>query len=279
MTSQEKWPVEIFRYSINKGWELYQQKGPNVKSKGRTTISSSSIGKGKQSKTGITAVTAQQKQQQEQKPPPLPPKQDDDEEGITVAPRRGCVEVKKLRLRIHLFEKSNNQKRDGLKNARNSNSYGNNNNNNNQKTEAHTTVVRRRDRILLSNRRGLGAVVLKFRNVSECIAFSDKLIKLNSDYVFNQTDDKTIQRPVKRVKIVEDGRATTDDTHDTTLGSSQSSGGGSDAVRSYIVRLLHDEDFLDFVDNVENSLVSAPDCTRILEALEYPRQKIDQNNY
>ena len=42
------------------------------------------------------------------------------------------------------------------------------------------------------------------------------------------------------------------------------------AVQSQMIRLLHDSDFMSFVGQVEQSLMSNPDCEKILEALEHP---------
>ena len=278
MSSQEKWPVEIFRYSSNNGWELYQQ------ARSTKVAKTANGGKGKNTKGSVAQPQKTKQGNDDEK---------EQEEGVTAAPRRGCVEVKKLRLRIHLFEK-NNQKTSGNGNGSGSGNGSSSDIGSNTSSKAHTTVVRRRDTILLSSRRGLGAVVLKFRNVTECIAFSDKLIGLNSDHVFNQIEDKTLQRPSKRVNISSKGDSGNNNTTTTTNitdTSTPSNDGtrheeingnasrttnqsteGNNAIRSYIVRLLHDEDFLDFVDNVENSLVTAPDCSRILEALGHPRR-------
>ena len=323
---QEKWPVEIFRFSATRGWELYQQPQPftagrecsknndnhNKKKDNNGKANSSSSGNGvdggKVSSSGAggtnstTTTTNHLKSSQNYYNP-----YDDDDEGVTVAPRYGCVEVKKLRLRIHLFEKSNKNSRSTITSSQNTNHKSSRRNN--KKAEAHTTVVRRRDRILLSSRRGLGAVVLKFRNVSQCNAFSDRLVELNSDYVFSQTEDKAEQRPTKRVRIadsVDNGKggggrkggnessssssnevkaaagATLNEKNAKDRGKStsqkngrcrQSKEEGRNDIRSYIVRLLHDGDFLDFVDSIENTLESTPDCSQMLKALEYPRRK------
>jgi hypothetical protein len=56
----------------------------------------------------------------------------------------------------------------------------------------------------------------------------------------------------------------------TSESTAAVTGEGSDDIRSYIVRLLHDQDFVKFVNKIEKSL-STPDCYQMLKALEYPR--------
>eukprot|EP00957_Ditylum_brightwellii_P000644 50176-Ditylum_brightwellii.AAC.1 len=86
---------------------------------------------------------------------PTSNKEKSEPETITAAPRRGCVEVRKLRLRIQLFKQpSKNIGGSGKEQGRDaganpSNANGGNNN---------TLVVRRKDTILLSTRQGMGAV-------------------------------------------------------------------------------------------------------------------------
>ena len=43
------------------------------------------------------------------------------------------------------------------------------------------------------------------------------------------------------------------------------------AIQSHMMNLLHDDDFLGFVDRVESSLASNQDCRNVFQALAYPR--------
>lgn len=253
---QDKWQVEIFRYSSNKGWELFQQ-GRKPTTKKTKTSKTNAGGKGG-NKTAAGNTLSNQSSSSN----------DNDYEPVTVSPRYGCVEVKQLRLRIHLFEKPNPKT-----NSQANHSHTYVNTNANRKREAHTTVVRRKDTILLSSQRGLGAVVLKFRNVDQCIAFSDRLVELNAEYVFSQTENKAEQQMTNRNKISQDlnKENTTTEENEMATRQSPSTREQNDIVRSYIVRLLHDRDFLDFVDKIEDSLESTPDCSQMLKALEYRR--------
>ena len=104
-STKDCWPVDVNRYSRDKGYELYQ------------------VGKG----TDENNTT---------------------EEPITAAPRRGCVEVRKLRLRINLFPKSEDRTKDERKLPRD---------------EVCTTVVRRRDCLLL-HKGDIGAIIFQFKS-------------------------------------------------------------------------------------------------------------------
>ncbi len=293
---EKKWPIEIFRYSIDGGWELYQQKQTKQDEQEQQQQQQQPQSKkgGKVASSGKTTATTAKQQNQNNDGSHYTKNSNsdfDDDEGVTVVPRYGCIEVKKLRLRIHLFKTT-------AKDNYNNNVRNNKNRKNTKKREANTTVVRRRDTILFTNQHTKGAVVLKFRSVAKCMGFSDRLVELNADYIFNQTDDKLVQRPLKRPRKVATNSSSNANYSNRTSSANGANGanvaassnndggcgsgnnnndndgdaGGTEAIRSYMVRLLHDEDFLGFVDNVEHSLASAPDTSKILEALAYVRR-------
>jgi hypothetical protein len=192
-------------------------------------------------------------------------------------PRRGCVEVRKLRLRIHVLNSSSSSSKD--------------------KQSHTTTMVRRRDTILLS-KGDFGAVVLKFDNVSSCMAFVDRMVELNQDHVFNQNEEKRVQvRQLQRKSSlvgtsfggsgtycaggqshIRTGMDMDADLHtgdanryaDADLCADADTNSES-AIQSHMMNLLHDDDFLGFVDRVESSLASNQDCRNVLQALAYPR--------
>ena len=214
----DRWPIEVFRYSYEKGWELFQQ--------------ASSV------------------------------------EKMTAAPRRGCVEVKELRLRIHILQQ------------RGTNDSGTGTNVDHfesgkvekRNSPRHTTnVVRRRDTLLLS-KGDFGAVVFKFQSVAACVAFTDRLVELNQSFALNPNEDKATQR--LQSECSENGKSL--EQCDDVYGGNSDNLSNDDrnfAIRAHMIALLHDKDFLGFVDRIENCLSSSNDCTKMLEALEYPHGK------
>lgn len=128
-------------------------------------------------------------------------------------------------------------------------------------------VVRRRDTILLSTGRGTGAVVLKFRSKAECLSFSDRLVSLNPDGLSGESRNALADK-----RPIDDGSNTSAETY-SELSKEEEAGRASKVqkradVLSYMVRLLHDDGFLRFVDDVEQSLTSSEDGPSILAALE-----------
>jgi hypothetical protein len=269
-SKREEWPVKVFRRTLARGWEMYYDPEEQVQSE------SSAAAPEEQVQSNITAAT----------------------------PRKGCVEIKRLRIRINLTKplEKEQQTQDSISPSKDKSNSSTTNNN--------TVVVRRLDTILLSTRKG-GAVVLKFQNKGDCLAFSDRLVYLNSDLIpkpqtlpelsstydgrnknssFNYfqekkesveadlTTDKLIEhdscsfRKRKRNDSVRDSmkNASTHSTSMLSLPACPAVTSVSEKRRdilSYIIRLLHDDDFLGFVDDIEESLKSSPDCIGILEAL------------
>ena len=180
---KDKWPVEVFRYSHSRGWELFQQ--------GLSTTAAASSDK------GVGPPQSQPQSAQRRHNP---------EERIMATPRRGCVEVRKLRLRIHVLNNSSSSSNSRAK----------------DKQSHTTTMVRRRDTILLS-KGDFGAVVLKFDNVSSCMAFVDRMVELNQDQVFNQNEEKKVQvRQLQRSSSLVG----------TSFGGSETYGGGQSHTRT-----------------------------------------------
>lgn len=70
---QEEWPVHVFRRTNIRGWERYIYSPPNPNHNGNSTSKHN-------------------------------PNDNDDPNTVMVTPRKGCVEVRQLRLRIHLFQ-------------------------------------------------------------------------------------------------------------------------------------------------------------------------------
>jgi hypothetical protein len=104
-----------------------------------------------------------------------------------------------MRLRVRLFEQ--NQPRDGnTSNAKQNASDGG-------QTDEHeddpgfagsdgwnnnALVVRRKDSLLVTTRRGMGALVFRFKSVQQVMEFCDRLIYLNRDYFMSSSSSNTI---------------------------------------------------------------------------------------
>ncbi len=213
----DKWPVEVFRYSHGRGWELFQQA--------------------------------------------LSP--DSDGQKITAAPRRGCVEVRELRLRIHVLQSAMPTTSTSTKELLST--PPETTNAAERKHIQTTSMVRRRDTILLS-KGDFGAVVLKFVNIAACVAFVDRMVELNQGFAFSHQEKNIQETDSEDHVMVHTGR-------EIKPGDSDNNAGGdrSNAIRSYLAALLHDEDFLGFVDRMEDTLASDDDCLKMLQALAYPR--------
>jgi hypothetical protein len=106
-----------------------------------------------------------------------------------------------------------------------------------------SSVVRRYDCILLVSRRRTRAMVLKFRNLQDCQEFSDRFMELNPRILTPSSSEQ-------------ERAAESDDEQDRQ------------EVMSYVARLLHDSDFLRFVNKLEAFVANTVDGAKILEALE-----------
>ena len=159
---------------------------------------------------------------------------------VTAVPREGCVEVRAMRLRIRLFGTSRPPAPPAGAGTRTGTAT--------YKpppavpadaTSSSALVVRRSASLLLSSRLYLGAVVLRFRSVADCLGFSDLLMERNA------------------------GLALRGGGSGGDLRAWEGAGGacGADPRRSrpdaasHLVRLLQDPAFLDLVDRVERTVV------------------------
>lgn len=172
---------------------------------------------------------------------------DIDSDDIMATPRQGGIEIRKFRVRIRLFAKQG----DGDDNA----GY----------------ACRRLDRIYCPSRSSSGtsgALVLKFRDKSECITFFDRLVALN---------------PNESSRLLNDKNETTSHSDSTTTSRKRRMNPALDLssykddvsvkrrkfdIMSYVIRLLHDDSFLKFVDDIEETLMSTQDGASILAAMK-----------
>ena len=149
-------------------------------------------------------------------------------EEITAAPREGCIEVRKMRLRIRLFEQHTPWERSGGQPLRRAESQCDaatvarqddgaitDNDTHAASANAHQNhydtdipgsdgwnnnalLVRRLNTLLVSTRRGMGAIVFKFKTKQDCIEFCDRLIFLNRDYFYRSISNDTETTSLKR---------------------------------------------------------------------------------
>ena len=250
---------------------------------------------------------------------------------VKVTPRKGCVEVRQLRLRIYLFQLSSNSNKSSTtpsqknkttnadiekqtkdyeenlvittspkhkqqsidKAGEKSHSKEKDKVNSNEKKingpNSNTVVIQRLDTILFSTRRG-GALVFKFQHKGDCNSFADKLISLNREYLpavkcvpHNQIpslhdnqlyhNDDTMDPLPKRRRLKNDSSLLTHLEDNSSIHSNCPTidQGKKCQVLSYIVRLLHDSSFLQFVDDIERCLASSPECASVYSALGIQR--------
>jgi hypothetical protein len=163
---REAWPCLIYRIQSHRGWEVFS---PTADENGN----SGGSGSGKK----VSASSKKSSQQTQSV-----------EEELTVAPRKGSIEVRKMRLRVKLFEQNNAKQREEQnveEQENNPDFVGADGWNNN------ALVVRRKDSLLVTTRRGMGALVFRFKSVQQCMEFCDRLIYLNQDYFMPSSPSTT----------------------------------------------------------------------------------------
>jgi len=167
------------------------------------------------------------------------------DDAIMATPRQGGIEIRKFRVRIRLFPKQGDDTAE---------SYG--------------YASRRLDRIYCPSRSSSGttsgALVLKFRNKSECIAFFDRLVALNPTEASrllksNKSESTSTASRKRRMNPALDLSGYKDDVSVKRRKFD---------IMSYVVRLLHDDSFLKFVDDIEDTLMSTQDGANILAAMK-----------
>lgn len=157
---------------------------------------------------------------------------------VKATPLAGCIVLRKLRVRVSLTTTtaSTTTPQDKSSEA--------------AVQETKSVMVRRRSSILITSNQGLKAILLKFRTEKDCLDFSDQFIALNPlDLCIGQANDDT------------GGGGGTGNLSQVNAGQQ------SQEVLFYIARLLHDPDFVNYVDSLESSLESSQDGAKILDVL------------
>jgi hypothetical protein len=314
---REHWPVLIYRLQSHRGWEVCADAAVMPPPSSSTTNSKNKLAsKISNSSTAATSSGV--------------------EEELTAAPREGCIEVRKLRLRIRLFQQhlpwdavrqhqspappaASGRSNNGC-DERNTN-YNNGSNNDSRQTTTqlqqyrgnndtpgldgwndNALVVRRRNTLLITTRRGRGAIMFRFLSTRDCIDFCDQLVYLNRHLLFrNDDDDEVVHGAAEDVMAVKDNAAVSggggrkmkcvnepnelriDEVNSAkrrrlaVLGdrNRREDVGGSvvmqtprqEAIVNYLVQLAHSQDFRGFVDEIERGLEYGDDTAAIHAAL------------
>ncbi len=231
---REKWPVLIYRLQSHRGWEVYCD--PDAERMAAASSSNSSLGKKHYSRSSTTNSTSKKSggggsvntnDSGKQSGTRNSSNDNTDVEELTAAPREGCIEVRKMRLRIRLFAQhkpwdstptattsSSSLFKRGSSNSSSQKCGGNhasiskeseepgvevrtvgktsNKNKGDNDDDGYDTdtpepdgwnnnalLVRRRNTLLVTTRRGWGALVFQFKSVRDCIDFCDRLVYLN----------------------------------------------------------------------------------------------------
>lgn len=186
-----------------------------------------------------------------------------EKERLTVTPKKHCIELKMLHLRIYVAKPPD------LPQASTSSGEGTQANDNVQISEKKkfqhvATVVKRRDTILISKEAtDQSAFILKFRSLDECDSFVDRLCELNHDLVYEKDMDKVVQRSKTQLT---NRNSVAAEYHRGETVESDNEAEKDQSFKRYFIKLLHDEEFLSFVNHLEDSLSSDKDCMKMLEA-------------
>lgn len=189
---------------------------------------------------------------------------------VMATPCVGGVEIRKFRVRIRAFPKKNEKE-----SKRNRGQSG------------IARAVRRKNTIYFPTQRGNGSIVLKFQDVTDSIAFFDRLADLNipnhlsmpaaasNEQEAKHNDTGSPSKKVRKTKSNEDTDIEDLEANERNSllhllahkDESITKRRKTDAM-SYIARLMHDDDFIGFVDQIEESLNSTDDGAKMLRAFQ-----------
>ena len=110
-------------------------------------------------------------------------------------------------------------------------------------------------------------IVLQFEDIGECAKFSDIITNLNMDYISTSDAMETIKDidNYSEKRFVKRQRLHTAEQQVRTNGNGNTEVGGD--MISFIVGLLYDDGFRQFVDNIEQAMEKSRDCANILALL------------
>ena len=271
----DHYPATVYRYTKTRGWERYR--ASTLQFARRRLLAAA----GQRRKGGVSVSVSGEQEVQ-------PASQT-----VCAVPRRGCVEVRALRLRIRLFAEEDPND-DGGENGNSGNHPGGStasdegiaSGGGGGGSRENTLVIRRSSRVLLSSRRNLGAIVLKFRSVGMAVDFCSRLMELNAppaDGGAALLPNSSLGGTIGGGSLMSDPMSLSGppsfsvaDMATTTvpasgfgaaptlfggIGPTCTSTGQEEQqaadMASYMVRLLHDPSFLSFVNSVENGLANS----------------------
>lgn len=185
---------------------------------------------------------------------------------VMATPCVGGVEIRKFRVRIRVFpKKDEKERRASVQNGI-------------------ARAVRRKGTIYFPTRRGNGSIVLKFQDVTDSIAFFDKLAELNIPDLSSISVNSDEESKGKEIEFHQQKKATKRERlNDTEEDNVEDRNAYLDLLAHkdeattkrrkteamlYIVRLMHDEDFIRFVDQIEENLNSSDDGVKFLRAFQ-----------
>jgi hypothetical protein len=230
-SNKEDWVVSIYRHSKETGWNYFQP---------GSSSSSSSCTKNSQNPRSNSSIL------------PI----------ITATPKSSCIEISHLRVKIPIMKRNDSTGQ-----------------------TIWTRFHRRFDKLLIRLERG--SLVLQFSNACDCASFCDVFVSLNQNIVMmEQDDDDDDELEEKGNHETNHVIQTTDDDKEKVsslkrmnkrrrLGHYQKDENDQqevhhhhdDELKSYMIHLIHDDDFMAFVDRVENTLASDPSCSKMMQAL------------
>lgn len=227
-TLQESWQVSIYRYSKSNGWNYFQMGSRTMTSSSSTRPSSTS-----NAATNTTATTKTNSSSFHRN------RTHKTSSFLTATPTPSWIEISHLRVKIPLVH---------------------------AKTGTMTRLHRRRNQLLIHLERGI--LLLHFLNVCECVTFCDRLVSLNpaasNAAALNEhyEEKKSNKQQMNHDQHCHDHHQQDEKKEDDPFELNHRM-----ELQSYLIHLIHDDDFMAFVDRVEDSIMSDASCTKMMEAL------------
>ena len=168
-------------------------------------------------------------------------------ETTTVAPRKDCIIFPALRQRFSLKSASDQG-----------------------------TVIRRDEKIILVSKRRARALLLRFQSFEECLAFSDYFVRLNRKLPLVPS-----VRNGNKLQYIESLRLSQQQCYESKKARSIVGDKTHREIVSWIVKMLHDKCFLNYVEKIERYITETEDGIKILQALgqtsSFPAYKTSQS--
>ena len=178
---------------------------------------------------------------------------------VRATPKEGCVVLHRIQVRIRLTSsQSNNSLKESDENTRYQ-SFGNTNTNSKSSGANDVLVVRRRHYILISSRLRSRSLVFKFKDLKSCLQFSDQLVQLNPHQTIQTTTPSFDRKGSTSGEI----RTMTEQNNKSKLHYEKD----MQQVLSYVGRLLYDDNFATFCNNLESNVMASEDGVHMFNSL------------